>query len=425
MCARQELTTPSAGIPRSGDGWRQVTLLALGQGTSTVGDGCYAVALPWYVLAGRGSASVLGLTLAAYGVARAVGMPIGGMLSDRLGPRRVLLAVDAIRCLLLAATTIIAVAGTARLAVLMPVAAVIGACSGVFTPGSYSLVPSLAGARLQEANATLTAATQFGALTGPVIGATLVAQIGPASAFAADAVTFAVSALTLALVKEKAPAGPRDRDAGPSLPEVFASSPALPAMLTVVLAGNVAAAGTVAVALPVLARNHYGAGGYGLVLAALAAGAVAGTVLAARARTSRPAVSASLAFLVQAAALGIIPYAGGVPAAIAAAVIFGLANSIGELIIVTAVQRSFPPAALGRVMGLIMLASAGAFPLSVALTTFTVGHLGAAAAFPVAGVLSASAILWGLSRRCYRNFGQAAQLRTDSPARDEAGPGSD
>ena len=52
MRARPELTL-SVGIPRSGDGWRQVTLLALGQGTSTVGDGCYAVALPWYLLASR------------------------------------------------------------------------------------------------------------------------------------------------------------------------------------------------------------------------------------------------------------------------------------------------------------------------------------------------------------------------------------
>jgi hypothetical protein len=53
------------------------TLLVLGQGASTIGDGCYAVALPWYVLASRGSIGLLGITLAAYGVARTAAMPAG------------------------------------------------------------------------------------------------------------------------------------------------------------------------------------------------------------------------------------------------------------------------------------------------------------------------------------------------------------
>jgi hypothetical protein len=77
---------------------------------------------------------------------------------------------------------------------------------------------------------------------------------------------------------------------------------------------------------------------------------------------------------------------------------------VGELIIVTVLQRSFPPAFLGRIMGLVMLASAGAFPVSVALTTAVVHTAGAAAAFPLAGALTATAILFGLSRKAFRSF---------------------
>jgi Major Facilitator Superfamily len=391
-------------------------LLALGQGASTIGDGCYAVALPWYVLASRGSAGLLGVTLAAYGLARAAAMPVGGMLADRLGPRQVLLAIDAARCLLLAAMTAIAASGPASPATLLPVAVLAGACNGAFTPGSYAVVPSLAGSGLQAANAMLTGATQLGSLPGPVAGAALVTQAGPASAFAADAATFAVSAITLALIRTPPPAAatPAPR---PGLRQVVAGAAALPTMLTVVLAGNIAAAGTFAIALPVLARDRYGAGGYGAVLAALAAGALTGTLLASSVKTTRPAVFASAAFLAQAAALAVIPYTGGPAAVAAAAALFGLANSIGELVIITAVQRTFPPAMLGRVMGLIMLSSAGAFPLSVALTTFAVNHLGTAAAFPLAGGLSASAIAWGLSRRHYRDFGRTATTHGQPTAR--------
>lgn len=393
--------------------WRPVVLLIAGQGASTVGDGCYAVALPWYVLAGRGAASTLGITLAAYGVARAAAMPAGGLLADRLGPRRVLLTADTVRALLLAVMAAAAASGPARLVILVPVAALTGAGNGVFTPGSYALVPRLAHGGLERANALLTGATQVGALLGPVTGAALVSGTGPASAFAVDAATFAVSALTLALIREPAaparepaPAGTEPAASRMRLRALLARSPALRTMLTVVLAGNVAAAGIVTVALPVLARGRYGAGGYGLVLAALAAGAVGGTMVGAVARTSRPAVLASLAFLIQAGALAIIPYGGGLAAAGAAAVLFGLANSVGELVIVTAVQRVITPAALGRVMALIMLASAAAYPVSVAFVTFTVRHLGAAAAFPVAAVLSAAAIGWGLSRPPWRDFGR-------------------
>jgi predicted MFS family arabinose efflux permease len=415
----QRAVTPPAGPARpSPDGRRSVTLLVLGQGASTIGDGCYTVALAWYILASRGSTGLLGVTLVAYGLARAAAMPAGGALADRLGPRQVLLAVDAIRCLLLAAMTAMALSGPATPGRLVPIAVLIGACNGAFTPGSYALVPSLADSRLQAANAMLTGATQLGALLGPVAGAALVTQAGPASAFAVDAATFAVSALTLALIRRPPPpAAAEPAPPPPGLRQVLSGAPALPTMLTVVLAGNIAAAGIFAVALPVLAHDRFGTGGYGAVLAALAAGAVAGTVLGAAAKTTRPAVFASAGFLVQAAALAVIPYAGGAAAAAACAVLFGLANSVGELVIVTAVQRAFPPAALGRVMGLIMLASAGAFPLSVAFTTFVVSHLGTAAAFPVAGGLSASAIAWGLSRRHYRDFGRTATARGRSGAR--------
>ena len=48
-------------------GGRGVGLLVSGQAASTVGDACYTVSLPWYVLTGHGGAAALGTTLAAYG----------------------------------------------------------------------------------------------------------------------------------------------------------------------------------------------------------------------------------------------------------------------------------------------------------------------------------------------------------------------
>jgi hypothetical protein len=53
-------------------------LLAGGQFTSTIGDYCYAVALPWLVLSSHGGTILLGTVLACYGVPRTVLIPVGG-----------------------------------------------------------------------------------------------------------------------------------------------------------------------------------------------------------------------------------------------------------------------------------------------------------------------------------------------------------
>src|ERR1700735_1143047 len=58
---------------------RSFRLLAGGQFASTIGDYCYAVALPWLVLSNHGTTVLLGIVLACYGVPRTILMPIGGV----------------------------------------------------------------------------------------------------------------------------------------------------------------------------------------------------------------------------------------------------------------------------------------------------------------------------------------------------------
>lgn len=62
---------------------RNFTLLFGGQMISVIGDALYLMVLPWPVLTTGGSAEVLGIVLAAYGIPRAVSMLLGGCLSDR------------------------------------------------------------------------------------------------------------------------------------------------------------------------------------------------------------------------------------------------------------------------------------------------------------------------------------------------------
>ena len=247
-------------------------------------------------------------------------MPAGGLLCDRLGARRVLLVVDVLRTALIGGLAVQVTLRPPSLVTLALFSALAGACQGTFVPGSYVLMPAIApGHRLQRATPHSSAPSS------------------PAAAFALDAATFAISALTLTPLRPVA-ITPQEHHAAPNIRAVLAATPALPIMLLVVLAGNLASSGVFAVALPVLAHQRFGTSGYGLVLAMLAAGAVAGTTLGTRIRSRRPAVTACRLFLAQTTALALFPLAGLTGAAVAAAA-FGLANAIGELIIVTTLQR--------------------------------------------------------------------------------------
>ncbi len=79
---------------------RDYRLLFSGQLISTIGDAFYAVALPWLVLTNGGNAQELGIILSAYGIPRIGSVLLGGVLSDRLRPRRVMLLADGVRAVL-------------------------------------------------------------------------------------------------------------------------------------------------------------------------------------------------------------------------------------------------------------------------------------------------------------------------------------
>src|SRR6185437_10288173 len=136
----RRLRAPRAAAPLRHRGYR---LLVAGQVTSNVGDACYAVALPWFVLSGHGGTALLGIVLAAYGIPRTALIMAGGWASDRWRPQTVMLASDAVRVLAAAALAVMAAAGPARAALLVPVAVVLGAGEGMFLPASFSVIPSL------------------------------------------------------------------------------------------------------------------------------------------------------------------------------------------------------------------------------------------------------------------------------------------
>ncbi|HEX3964053.1 MAG TPA: MFS transporter [Trebonia sp.] len=425
---------------------RNFQLLAGGQFASTIGDYCYAVALPWLVLSNHGSTILLGTLLACYGVPRTVLIPVGGMLADKVGPRTLMLLADILRCALVGVMTFLAARHTVSLVTLGPTAALIGGCEGLFLPASFTIMPSLLDdTQLTAGNALNQTAIQAGSLIGPAIGGALVAITGASTAaFGIDAVSFAVSAVSLALIPRRPAARPVAADAAEAAgstagqadtspdspatgPDGLAAQPpgkpqsvlsyirhsrGIQLVMLVAIAMNLGSGGLGEVALPALAHAHWGAGGYGAVLACMAAGAVLGTLIAARTGAMRnPGRLASWAFTTAGCAIILVPFLGGEAGAAAAMLLDGACTSLGGVLFYTMAQRSLPPAMLGRVLSMIMLCSFGIFPLSVVVAGVLVHHVGATPFFPIAGIFLVLSILGGNSQRAFRDFGRPVGSR--------------
>jgi MFS family permease len=408
---------------------RSFRLLAGGQFASTIGDYCYAVALPWLVLSGRGGAVTLGAVLACYGIPRGLLIPVGGVLADKAGARTIMLAADAARCVLVCALAVFAARHIVSLAALGPIAALIGAGEGLFLPASLAIMPSLLDeGQLAAGNALSSAAVQAGSLLGPALGGALVAATGSSTtAFAVDAASFAVSAMSLALIPRSrpGPGGAGQARAGGGVLALLKKSRALQVILIVVIAANLTGGGMSEVALPSLAHARFGAAGYGAWLACFAAGGILGTLAAARTgRLRKPAIFASAMFLIDSVAVAVLPYLGGQAGAAAALFAFGVSNGLGNVTFLTVLQKQAPPALLGRVMGMLMLCAFGSFPLSVVIAGVLVRHLGPSLYFPIDGGLVAVVILAGLSQREFREFGARAgepSRQGDTTARSDKG----
>jgi len=402
---------------------RNFQLLFGGQAISVIGDALYMVALPWLILTTGGSAEVLGIVLAAYGIPRAVSMLLGGWLSDRLRPRRVMLIADAVRLLLVGLLAAIAMEGHPTLLQLCAIAVPLGAFGGAFMPASQSILPeTLSTEDLQAGNGLMMASRQGANLIGSAFAGVVVAAFTPAAALAIDALTFLVSALSLALMRTTHPAasGTGKQAAGGEKPlssvqerveqisfwRFLFTSRLIQGTLLIFMVIGLVSGGLIEVALPTLVHGplHGNASGFGFILAGWGAGALVGAIVAgALGKRKHKGLIMLLAGLLMAALIALLP-SWGVAFAVVCMLMAGVAGSIVNVVLFTAVQLAIPRHLMGRVMGLLLFGSFGVYPLSVALAGVLSNQLGPAIFFPFSGLLLALAMLFGMTQRALREI---------------------
>jgi MFS family permease len=364
---------------------RNFRLLWLGQATSLLGDQFHMVAGAWLVLKMTGDPLALGGVLAAGGITRAIFTLIGGAVSDRVSPRRLMIFSDVFRLLLSALLAAQIMTGTLQVWMFYLYAILNGLLGGLFGPAAMSIIPRLVPEQdLQGGNSIVTGSSQLISFLGPAAAGTMVAAFKVAStgagvAMAFDAITFLVSIFTLSLMHITVE---RVEKTAARISEVFTSmragiaylvkDPALRFMFILIAVANLAFGGPVIVGIPYLANTRFpeGAAAYGMIISGYAGGNLLGIILSgAFPRQSRRFIELFLVvmfamFAAGLASLGWIPF---MWLAMADLFILGILNGYLQILLITALQRNTPKAMLGRLMSLVLLAGMSLVPLSQAI----------------------------------------------------------
>jgi len=359
---------------------RNFRLLWFGQAVSALGDSLVTIALVFATLSVAHSASALGLVLAVSTVAQVVALPLGGVWSDRLPRQLVMLTSDGVRAAVQAVMAVLLITGHAQLWQLVVQAAFYSLAGGFFLPASGGLVPQTVSAQqLQRANALMGLSRSITQVGGPAVAGVLVAVFGPGWVFAIDAATFVVSAISLSLLRVPRLSGSARSSFLRELKDGVAAVTSRTWYLLNLGAHALWNFGfaTFLVLGPIVAKQHLGgASAWGLIGAALGAGAVLGGLIALRIKPTRPLMLANLAGIP--AALQLIALAVPLPTvAIMAVCVVGWAGLtlLNEVWFAT-VPQLIPADVLARATSFDWLLSIIAMPIGFAVSGPVADHIG-------------------------------------------------
>ncbi len=349
---------------------REFALLFWARAISLFGGSLAPVAVAFAIIDLTGSATDLGLVLAAHSVPQVVFMLIGGVVADRLPRHQVMVASDVARGLAQIVLAALLFTGAAEVWMFAAVSAVNGTASAFFFPASQGIVPQIVSPeRLQEANALQRLTQSMTNIAGAAIGGVLVALIGSSASIAIDGVTFLIGAVLLAVMRVPQLPIKAQRfltDLGEGWKEFTART----WLWTIVVAFGVLNAfwvGGMFVLGPLVAnRDLGGAAAWGVVLAGLAAGFFAGGLLSLYYKPQHPLRVGMLAMLLVALPLLALALEMPLVVVVLSATVAGLGTEIFGTNWVVTMQTHIPGDVLGRVTAYDALGSFLLMPIGFA-----------------------------------------------------------
>jgi MFS family permease len=400
---------------------REFRFLWFASSSSVVGDYLVLVALALFVIQHTGSATDLGLVLAAKTLPLIVLLLVGGVWADRLPRHRVMMATDLIRFALHGLLAVLIFAGSVPIWQLVTIEMLFGGAEAFFRPAADGLLPQTVPEQdIQPARAITAMSNNIAEFAGPALATALVLGAGAGWAFAVDAATFLASAAFLSRVhprRRRAAVGAGSETVGPAaegdaagdggmLAEIRAGSREVRArrwvwatLLTFCAALFFGLAPWFVLG-PVIAGSEYGhVAVYGILEAAVGLGTIAGALIGVGWRPRFPMRVAMLAIMAWPVAA--ILYASGTTLLLVlpVTVLAGFGIAVFDVLWTTALAERIPPARLSRVSSYDWMVSGALLPLGYAIAGPLGSALGAVPVMLGGSALALMAFLLGLLPR--------------------------
>ena len=363
-----------------------------GQIASLAGNWMQIVAELWLILELTGSGATVGLATALQFTGILVFGAWGGSLADRFDKRKLLIVTQSAMAAPALALFAFAMAGRAEVWIVLALIGVRGLVLAIDNPARQAFVIEMVGPdRIVNAVSLNSVIVHSARIAGPALAGVLIAIWGVTPCFALNALTFVAMIVALVMMRpaelsrpprDEAGEGFRIRDAVRHV----ARTPELrtPLLLMAVL-------GTLGfnfqVILPLLARFSFDGGvdSYSLLMAAMGAGAVAGSLVAGSRSALGPRVTAAAAGVFGGAALA----AASAPTLlleVLALVVLGAASVTFAASINSGLQLAAEPQMRGRVMALYGIVFLGSTPIGGPLSGWLAEAVSPRAAMAMAGL---------------------------------------
>lgn len=382
---------------------RNFALLWAGMTVSLFGDGIYFVAIAWEALRLSNTTVALSLVGVAWMLPTIAFLLVGGVLSDRVDRRTLMLWASLIQALAIGAIGVLVTTHLIALWSLLLLVAAYGAADAFFLPAFEAIVPAILESRdLTHASALDQFVRQLSLqLAGPAIGGILIAISGTGTAFLLDAGTFMFAAFTLSAMRlpRTRPDAVRPGGSLAGMAEAFRFARSNPWLWRTLVAAAVTLllfVGPSQVLLPFVIKNvlHKGSGTLGAIRACGGVGALAAALAVSQRGLPGWPIRAMLAgWALQCLTLAGYAVASDAWLFGAIALIGGAFGAGGSIIWGTLMKTRVPNDMLGRLASLDFLISIGLVPVSYAITGPVAQALGAQTTLLGGGILAGATML--------------------------------
>ncbi len=372
-------STPTASNPAIEHPLRnpKYRLWLIGGTISFLGDQFYMVALPWLILQQTGSAVAMGAVMMAGSIPRALLMLMGGVLSDRVSARKIMMTTATARTICVAVIGILVWFGILHMWELYALAVIFGVADAFAAPASTAYLPSLLKPeQLVAASSVGQSTAQLTTIVGPVPAGFVIKALGVAWAFFADAVSFLFIIGALWKLPDPPPSPAASKAVWPAIAEGIAyvgRDVPLRSLMLLAMTMNFCFTGPVAIGLTYLTKTRFGSPAIlGTLMSAVAAGSLLGALLAGVWKIRRRGVLMLLVAAALAPCLGSIGLMDSVWPLAGVLFVIGVLAALMNVHISAWVMQRIDAAVRGRVASVLMLATFGIMPISFAVAGFLI-----------------------------------------------------